>query len=140
MSEASNDPTGEIIAKKVRNFSQSQSDGERGNAPSDRRAKTPDDGGEYWTGPSLFSGIPGGLEPSATKNKSAPKERHMQAGIEPSATYMRSLSLGQTKKMIICSGARYLRSRLRPELGSGRSYRHAMATEEKRMYPRRDQR
>ena len=98
MSEASNNPTEEIIAKKERNFSLSQSDGERGNATRDRRAKTPDDGGEYWTGPSLFSGIPGGLEPSETKTKSAPKERHMRAGIEPGATYMRSLSFGQTKK------------------------------------------
>ena len=47
MSEASNDPTEEIVAKKERNFSPSQSDSERGNAPTDRRAETPHDGGKY---------------------------------------------------------------------------------------------
>ena len=47
MSDAGKEPTEESIAKKERNFSPSQSDSERGNAPRDRRAETPDDGGEY---------------------------------------------------------------------------------------------
>ena len=47
MSDAGKEQTEESIAKKERNFSPSQSDSERGNAPRDRRAETPDDGGEH---------------------------------------------------------------------------------------------
>ena len=47
MSDAGKEPTEESIAKKERNFSPSQSDSERGNAPRDRRAETPHAGGKY---------------------------------------------------------------------------------------------
>ena len=47
MSDAGKEQTEESIAKKERNFSPSQSDSERGNAPTDRRAETPHDGGKY---------------------------------------------------------------------------------------------
>ena len=47
MSEAGKEPTEESIAKKERNFSPSQSDSERGDAPRDQRAETPHDGGKF---------------------------------------------------------------------------------------------
>ena len=47
MSDAGKEPTEESIAKKERNFSPSQSDSERGDAPRDRRAETPHDGGKF---------------------------------------------------------------------------------------------
>ena len=47
MSDVGKEPTEESIAKKERNFSPSQSDSERGDAPRDRRAETPHDGGKY---------------------------------------------------------------------------------------------
>ena len=47
MPEARKEPAEDVIGKKERKFSPSQSDSEREIAPRDRRADGPDDGGEY---------------------------------------------------------------------------------------------
>ena len=47
MPETNKEPMDQTITKQERQFSPSQSDSEHGNAPRDRRADTPDEGGEY---------------------------------------------------------------------------------------------
>ena len=47
MPEARKEPAEDVIGKKERKFSPSQSDSEREIAPRDQRAEGPDDGGEY---------------------------------------------------------------------------------------------
>ena len=47
MPEARKEPAEDVIGKKERKFSPSQSDSEREIGPRDQRAEGPDDGGEY---------------------------------------------------------------------------------------------
>ena len=58
MPETNTEPPAEAITKTEREFSPSQSDSERGDTPRDRRAGTPDEGGENDSGVSTKWPLP----------------------------------------------------------------------------------